>query len=203
VKGRKSFLRRLLSVALLLLALPGTASAHTAIAGVGDFFGGVIHPVTTPAHLLVLLALGLLAGQRTPLNLKTPLAIFIPVSAIALLLTTAGIVKTVYPPILIGIALIAGVLVALAKPLPVAAIGAIFALAALALGLDSAVEQGTALSIAKTLVGTWLGLVLAVADIAYYLSIFTKQKWQQVGIRVAGSWITAASFMVLAFALRR
>jgi len=45
--------------------------------------------------------------------------------------------------------------------------------------------------------------MLALIDIAYYLSFFTRQKWQQVGIRVAGSWITAASFMILAFALRR
>lgn len=187
----------------LLLALPATASAHTAIGGVGDFFGGVLHPLTTPTHLLVLLGLGLLAGQHSPLNLKIPLAVFIPVSAIALLFTTTGMVKTVSPTVLIGIALVAGLLVALEKQLPAIASGAVFALAALALGLDSAVETGTAISIVKTLLGTWLGLILAVADIAYYLSFFTKHKWQQVGIRVAGSWITAASFMILAFALRR
>jgi len=65
------------------------------------------------------------------------------------------------------------------------------------------VENGRVISIARTLLGTWLGLMLALIDIAYYLSFFTRQKWQQVGIRVAGSWITAASFMILAFALRR
>ena len=179
------------------------ASAHTAISGVGDFFGGVLHSLTTPTHLLVLVGLGLLAGQCSPLNLKIPLAVFNPVSAIALLLTTTGVVKTVCPPILIGIALVVGTLVALEKPLPAIATGTIFALAALTLGLDSAVETGTVISITKTLVGTWLGLILAVADIAYYLSFFTKQKWQPVGIRVAGSWITAASFMILTFTLRR
>lgn len=198
-----SLLRRLLPIALLLLALPATASAHTAVSGAGDFFGGVLHPLTTPAHLLVLLGLGLLAGRQTPLNLKMPLAMFIPVSAVALWLTTTGMVRTVYPPILIGISLITGALVALGKPLPAKVIGAVFAVAAFFLGLDSAAETGTALATAKTLLGTWCGLVLAVADIAYYLSFCTKQKWQQVGIRVAGSWITAASFMILAFALRR
>jgi len=202
VNVKKIFIRRLLPVALLL-ALPATASAHTAIGGVGDFFGGVLHPLTTPTHLLMLVGLGLLAGQHSPLNLKIPLSVFTPVSAVALLFTTTGVVKNIYPPILIGIALVAGVLVALEKPLPTVATGTIFTFAALALGLDSAVETGTPISIAKTLLGTWLGLILAVADIAYYLSFFTKQKWQQVGIRVAGSWITAASFMILAFALRR
>ena len=194
--------RRWLPVGLVLV-LPATAGAHTVTSGVGDFFDGVLHPITTPAHLLVLLGLGLVAGQHPPLNLKVPLAVFIPVSAIALLMTTTGMVKTVYPPILIGLAQIAGLLVALEKP-PSALVGGIFfAIAALALGLDSAVETGTDVQIAKTLLGTWTGLVLVVADIAFYISLFTKWKWQKIGIRVAGSWITAASFMILAFALRR
>jgi urease accessory protein len=203
MKVNRTILRCGWPVALLFLALPGTASAHTAISGVGDFLDGVLHPLITPAHLLVLLSLGLLVGRQAPLNLKTPLAVFIPVSAVALGLTTTGVVKTVYPPVLVGIALVAGLLVAAGKPLPSAVLGAIFAGAALALGLDSPVETGSAWIIAKTLLGTWLGLMLAVADVAYYLSFCTQQKWQQAGIRVAGSWITAASFMILAFALRR
>jgi urease accessory protein len=203
VKIQNTFLPRWFPVASLLLAIPASASAHTAINGVGDFFGGVLHPLTTPAHLLVLLGLGLLAGRPAPLNLKIPLAVFIPVSAVALGLTATGLVKTVYPPILIGLGLIAGLLVALGKPPPAAALAALFGFAALALGLDSAVETGSATVVVKTLLGTWLSLILAVADIAYYVSFFTSQKWQQVGIRVAGSWITAVSFMILAFALRR
>ena len=195
-------LRRWLPVALLL-ALPATAGAHTVVSGVGDYFSGVLHPLTTPAHVLVLLALGLLAGQQSPLSLKTPLAVFIPVSAVALALTTTGLVKTVYPPVLISMALVAGGLVAWEKPPPAWAIRMIFAAAALALGLDSTVETGGGLAVAKTLLGTWTGLILAVADVAYYSSRFTRWPWQKVGLRVVGSWITAASLMILAFALRR
>ena len=143
------------------------------------------------------------ARRQTPLNLRIPLAVFIPASAVALLLTTTGLIETVYPPILIGLALIVSVLVAWGRPVPTIVLAGLFGLAALALGLDSAVENGSAMDVAKTLPGTWLGLILAVADIAYYASLFAKQKWQQVGVRVAGSWITAASFMILAFALRR
>jgi urease accessory protein len=192
-----------LPVALLLFVIPATAEAHTAISGAGDFFSGVLHPFTTPQHLLVLLGLGLIVGQHPPLNFKASLAVFIPVSALALLLTTTGMVKMVYPPIMISIALIAGVMVALEKSPPAFARGVVFAMAGLAIGLDSAVETGTAPAIAKTLLGTWVGLILAVADIAFYVSFFTKYKWQKVGIRVAGSWITAASLMILAFAFRR
>jgi urease accessory protein len=190
-------------VALLVLALPATAGAHAVISGVGDYFSGVLHPLMTPSHLLLLLGLGLLLGQHSPFNLKTPLVVFIPVSALALGLTATGIVPTVYPPVLISLALLAGALVALEKQpsAPVCRLG--FGLAALAIGLDSAVESGAPLAIVKTLLGTWTGLIIALVDIAYYSSRFTKWQWQRVGLRVAGSWITAASLMILAFALRR
>ena len=186
-----------------LLALPATASAHTVVSGVGDFFGGVLHPLTTPAHVLLLLGLGLYLGQQVPFKLKTSLAVFVPVSALALGLTNTGLVKTVPPTLIIGLALLAGVLVATETPPADWLSRGLFALAALALGLDSAVETGAGLVVLKTLLGTWTGLIIAVADIAFYSSKFAKWRWQRVGLRVAGSWITAASLMILAFALRR
>jgi len=66
--NRKSSLLIRSLLALLLLSLPATADAHTAISGVGDFFGGALHPLMTPTHLLVLLALGLLAAQHSSLR---------------------------------------------------------------------------------------------------------------------------------------
>jgi len=198
----RAILRRGLPVALLL-AVPATAGAHTVISGVGDYFSGVLHPFTTPAHLLLLLGLGLMLGQHAPLGLKTPLAVFLPLSALALALTTTGLVKTVYPPVLIILALLAGALVALARRPPPLAIRGLFGVAALALGLDSAADNATGWGIVKTLLGTWTGLIILLADTAYYSSRFTRWQWQRVGLRVAGSWITAAALMILAFALRR
>jgi urease accessory protein len=200
---RSSSLHRLLLVGLGLLLLPVTASAHSMVSGTGYFAGGMLHLLTTPTHLLVLLSLSLLAGQHSPLDLKTPLSAFIPVSALALLLSTTGVVKTVYPAVLIAVALAAGILVALEKPLPAMAYRMLFAVAALAIGLDSGVETGTWGAIAKTLLGTWTALIFVVGDVAYYISLVGKKQWQKVGLRVAGSWITAASLMILAFALRR
>jgi len=186
----------------LLLALPASASAHTVASGVGYFFGGVLHPLTTPAHVLLLLGLGIYLGQQVPLKLKTSLFVFVPVSALALGLTITGLVKTVPPPLIISLALLAGVLVALEIPPAAWVSRGLFVLAALAVGLDSAVETGTGWVVVKTLLGTWTGLIIIVADVAFYSSKFTKWQWQRVGLRVAGSWITAASLMILAFALR-
>lgn len=199
---RKLRVGRLLPVFLVLVVWPATAQAHTQVEGAGPILNGLLHPLGTPSHLLILLGLGLLAGQQSPLNLKTPMLAFIPLSAAALLLTLTGAITSVYLPVLICIALCAGILVALEAPVPRLAFIALFAAAALAIGLDSAVETGTIDAKLKRLFGTWLSLSLVVFNIAYYVSFWTKQKWQKVGIRVVGSWLIAISFLVLAFFLK-
>jgi hydrogenase/urease accessory protein HupE len=50
--------------ALLLATDP--AHAHDVVAGVGGFYGGLLHPLLVPAHVLALTSLGLLIGQQTP-----------------------------------------------------------------------------------------------------------------------------------------
>ena len=78
----------------------------------------LFHPLTTPAHLLVIVALGLLTGQRSPPDLKAPFVLFVPCLTFALIVTTIGLVKAVYQPVLIGLALCAAISVALEKPRP-------------------------------------------------------------------------------------
>ena len=43
---------------LLLLLAPGQVKAHTALVGTGDFYAGLLHPITAFAHVVPLLALG-------------------------------------------------------------------------------------------------------------------------------------------------
>jgi urease accessory protein len=195
---------RLLPVlALFVFTFPVEAQAHAPVKGMGDLFNGLLHPLTTPAHLLIVLGLGLWIGQRTPLNLKTPMLVFAPLSAAALLGTMTGAVTTVHPSFLLALALVAGALVALDKPLPTLWAGALFALAALGLGFDSGVDSTTTATVLKTLLGTWISLLLLVVDIAIYISLCTKKPWQKIGVRVVGSWIVAISLLVLAFALKK
>ena len=56
---------------------------------------------------------------------------------------------------------------------------------------------------AKTLFGTWVSLNLWIINFSFYTSICPQRKWVQIGLRIAGSWITAISLMVLAFALKK
>lgn len=180
-----------------------TVQAHLTVEGVGEVANGALHPLMTPAHALVILSLGLLLGQQVPLNLKTPVSIFAPVSAAALLLTLGGWVGEVYQQVLIGISLVAAALVGLEIKIP-SWVGAVLCLAAAsAIGLDSGVDSGSTISVLKTLAGTWLSLNAAVFYIAVCASNAENRKWARVGIRVIGSWIIAIALMVLAFSLRK
>lgn len=193
----------MLPVLGLFLTLSSTAHAHMTVEGAGEIVNGVLHPLLTPAHVLILLALGLLLGQRVPLDLKRPLRVFAPASALALALTTTGKIPSVYQPMLIGIALCLGILVGLAVKLPRLGSGVICAVAALGIGLDSAVETGSGFTVFKTLFGTWLSLNVAVTYLAICASHGADKPWARTGIRVVGSWIIAISLLVLAFSLRK
>ncbi len=193
----------LLPVTGIFLILTSTAHAHMAVEGAGQIANGALHPLMTPAHVLILLGLGLLSGMQVPLDLKTPLRVFTPVSAIALLATTSGRITGVYQPVLIGIAMCIAILIGLDKKLPRLVRALLCAAAAVGIGLDSVVESGSTFEVAKTLLGTWLGVNVAVVYIAICASNGAEKKWARTGIRVVGSWIFAISLLVLAFSLRK
>ncbi len=180
-----------------------TCLAHMTVEGAGQIVNGALHPCMTPAHLLILLGLGLLLGMQVPLDLKTPLRVFAPASAAALLLTTSGRITGVYQPVLIGIALCIAILVGLDWKLPRVVLAVLCAVAALGIGLDSVVESGSTFEVTKTLLGTWLSVNVAVVYLAICASNGADKKWARTGIRVVGSWIVAISLLVLAFSLRK
>ena len=102
---------------LLALVWPAAAQAHP-MAGVGDFYAGMLHPLTTVEHVLPLAALGLLAGQQqraTALRVIASVPAALAGGAVLALLLPA-------PPALgavtVGSMVALGLLVALSAPLP-------------------------------------------------------------------------------------
>ncbi len=188
---------------LFSLALVSNAHAHVMVEGAGDIGNGALHPWLTASHILILVALALLLGQREPFDLKIPIRVFTPLSAIAL--AVAGICKIegVYQPMMIAVALCLAVLVGLAVKLPRIALALLCAAAAIGIGLDSGVENSSAFTIAKVLIGTWFSVNMAVIYLAICASNCAGKPWAKVGIRIIGSWIIAISLMILAFFLRR
>ncbi len=202
LRSTPSVVGRIALAALALLAQNG-AQAHGASAGMAGFGGGLIHPLITPAHLLLLLALGLWLGQQRPLTLRLPTLAFVPGAAIGLLATTRFAIPPAWQAVLLCLALVAALLLATSTRLPSWAALPLFAGAGLLLGLDSGVDSAdspTALSI--TLFAIWLSLGLCLVNFAYYTSLLPQRKWVQIGVRVAGSWLAAICLLVLAFALK-
>lgn len=184
-------------------AVTTPVQAHMTVEGAGDFGNGALHPLMTPGHVLVVLGLGLWLGQRIPLDLKIPLRVFAPVSAVALALTSLGWGAGIAPVWVSVLALAIAALVGLEKPLPRIACAVVCAMGAALVALDSGVEAANGWVAAKMLVGTWLAINAMVCYIAICASNGMGKTWARIGIRVIGSWIFAITLLVVAFSLRK
>lgn len=193
----------MLAGGLVSLSLSSTVQAHMLVDGAGDLGNGALHPLMTPAHLLIMVGLALMLAQQVPLDLKTPVRTFAPLSAIALALTATGPIAGMPQPLLVGIALGLGILVGLEMRVSLPFRVLACAVAAIGIGLDSGLENGSGVATVKSLLGTWLAMNALVIYLAMAASNATDKPWARIGLRIAGSWIIAISLMVLAFSLRK
>lgn len=188
--------------ALVALVEPHPALAHTAVPGLGGFYGGLLHPVLVPAHALALLGLGLWLGQQDARDRFAFLMIF----AAALIAGIGAVVAAfAFEDAEIGVlatAGVAGVLVAVARPVVRLVSAALAVMLGIALALDSVPEQismrASLIELAGTAIGAWIAL-MAVAS----LGAAARRPWQRIGIRILGSWTGAAAIFVLALRFAR
>lgn len=186
-----------------LLCLPGLSQAHSSVAGMNSFYGGLLHPLLTLPHVLALLALGIWLGQHPPLRLKSPMLAFAIGCAAALMVTVVLTIPATSQNVVMAMALGCGILVASSARLGTKLRTTVAAAAAIAVALDSGVDGSpTALATTLSLLGTWISTTVFVANVAYYTSLCPQRQWVQIAFRIAGSWMAAASVLVLAFALR-
>lgn len=185
------------------LAWPSELQAHLAVEGLNEVGNGMLHPLVTPAHVLILLGLGLLLGRRVPLELKLPLICFGTAAAITLLLTTGAWFHEIHPALPILTSLILGAFVAAGRALPRNVILTLCITAAIMIGLDSAPESLSWLPALKTIAGTWIAVIVLLGYIALSASNGSGKPWVTIAIRILGSWIFAISLLVLAFALKK
>jgi urease accessory protein len=189
----------LIALPVVLPAQP--AFAHAAFAGGGGFYGGLLHPLFVPAHILALTAIGMMIGQHSPWHWLPP-----TVFVCSLLIGFAAIVCAFAPnhvnEVLLTAAAVGGALVALGRPLPQFAICLEAAVTGGALALDSPPEVTSLRQALVMLVGTFCGatvLLLAVAECTSML----RREWQRIGVRIVGSWIAASTALALAHAVMR
>lgn len=192
--------RKFIWIAFLFLA-PATAEAHSDLR-LGPFGAGILHPIETLPHLLVLIALGLLLGRRPPFRLAPLLGIFAPVAAAAMLLTLADHAAPVPAWHTPAFAVVLGVALASRRMTAPREDAFLLAMAAVFLGLDSGFTNPSALLVAKVLFGNWVCLLVIIGYVAFYTSLLPPRPWTPRAFRVAGSWIVAIGLLALILSLR-
>jgi urease accessory protein len=162
------------------------------------FVDGLLNPLTTPAHVLTLLALALLLARQP--QRFTGVLVFALALAGGFLAIVLAVETTPARTVLLAVAVALGVMIAAAWA-PKLLAWLLAAIAGAALALDSPPQAVTITEAYATLVGTALGacamLVVVAAAAAH-----ANADWQRLGLRIVGSWIAASAILVLAVQLR-
>ena len=188
-------LRLIASATVLLLLWPAALFAHP-MQGIGDFYAGMLHPLTAIEWVLPMVALSLLAGQQGRETALSAMAVF-PVA-----LAAGAVAGDVFPStgqaemanICLMVAL--GLLVAWAGRMP---LGLSVAFAA-SIGLTVGFANGSELTPATSAYRFTAGLALVgLLVISYGVGFvrWLKAPWTKVGVRVVGSWIAAVGILFL------
>jgi urease accessory protein len=190
--------------ALALVLFSDCAYAHSGVQGMGDFYAGLLHPLTALEHVLPFFALGLLTGQQGTKSQGAP-ALF----AVALMLGAAACLWLPGAPAIdlvnVVSVLILGALIAAAFSLPTPAYLGL----ALLFGLSHGYANGAAIVPPMKGYLFILGVGLAGLVVTGYGLVVTDYvlrknvSWMRVGVRVAGSWIAAIGMLVLATSWKR
>jgi len=172
------------------------ALAHPPPLGISGFWGGVLHPLFVIDHVMAVLALGLLMGSQERWGWLSPIVYAVGIAA-GLATMMSGAVPRYANEAILGVAVVGGMLVALALPLP-ARLGATMAgILGFAIALDSPPEVLSVSEANLMLLGTAIGatvFVIAVRQAARQ----ARARWAQISVRAAGSWIAAAAILALA-----
>jgi len=190
---------RALALGLGLASAAPNVFAHGAIKGIGNFGSGFVHPLVEPAHLIALLALALLFGQRGVLTLQRALLALSVAVALGLVGAASG-----WPgateSLLLVLAGAVGLAVVIARPLPPMAYLVAAGVIGLGIGLGTSHEGMKGGAYLAAMAGTWLGASFCTLSAATFIGE-AKRPWMQILVRVAASWITASAVLVLALRL--
>jgi urease accessory protein len=187
---------RRIALLVILLALSSEAAAHGSIAGLGHFSGGLLHPLVEPTHLIAIVALGLVIGQRGLARMEPVLICFAVGSTLGLAGAGLGWTVDAQTPLL-ALAALLGIAVATSARLPSWFYGIAAALLGVGIGLGSRPESASELSLLSTLAGTGLGASLwPLAVVAVVQPL--RRPWLLILVRVLGSWASASAILVLA-----
>jgi urease accessory protein len=165
------------------------------IDGLAQFFA--------PTQLLAVVALGLLAGQDVKQFPVATLATYAFGLAVAsIMVAAAQRAQDTVPIWLLAVAALAGIAVAVARPIPQVAKTIAASLTGGLIAFNAPPQTITIPSAVAAQVGT---AIAALATLAVVMVIAMKGElpWSRIALRVVGSWIAASAILVLALRLAR
>jgi hydrogenase/urease accessory protein HupE len=189
------------TIAALSALAASPVHAHLVETGFGAFYDGLAHVAVTPADLLVVVAIALLAGQCG--RGAARLALFaLPVAWLA-----GGLVGARWPeaaawPLWTTLTFaVAGALVALNAKLRDAGVALLAVVAGLLHGLVNGATMAPGGATPLTLAGAITAIFCVTAILSAEVTALPAG-WPRVAVRVAGSWIAAAGLLTLGWLLR-
>lgn len=180
-----------------------TAGAHSSGTGAAAFYEGALSVYVVPGLLLALIGFGLILGlQKLTAEHAWQAFALAGLAGLGAVYLGLDIADPELP--LIVLAMVAGLFVASGLPLPLVAAVLGGATLGFLVGVITFPHPGTFGSMALTALGGLISanvLLFYVAAIVTYVVGKFKLEWVVIGLRVAGSWIAAISFIVLALYL--
>jgi urease accessory protein len=184
------------AVLVASLAASGAAFAHGSIQGLDHFSGGLLHPLVEPTHLISIVALGLVIGQRG--IARADGALFAFAAGLLAGLAGAAFAWTFDADLaLLVLAACSGLVVALSVSLPALVCVVLGAAFGAGIGIGSNPEAFSGSALVATLAGAGIGAILWLISLAAIVNSL-KKAWLAILVRVVGSWACAASVLVLA-----
>ncbi|CAA0118178.1 Uncharacterised protein [Halioglobus japonicus] len=170
--------------------------------GIGEFYGGILHPLLVLSHALPLVVFALMLGQRGMRAMRFSYPPYILALAAGLLLAGFEVQPALpFQEILLLFAMLCGLGVAAQRSPPERALAVIAAFIGLLVGMDSGVTGLDRRETFAALLGCWLGATLLLMMVAGVAEM-AQQAWQRVALRIIGSWTTASAVLVLALLFR-
>ncbi len=159
-----------------------------------------MHPLQTPAHLILILGLGFFLGQQKQLKnlLLLPFAVLVGFA-----LNHYSLIDLNTELILLALALTCGLLLVLRLNLPAFITIVLLLVCGITLGLDSSPIMIPGLGINSIInwrLGAALTIIIGIAALAF-LAYFLNRYWNGIILRVAGSWIATSAIFVLTLLL--
>lgn len=163
------------------------------------FMKGLYHPMMVPAHLIELLALGLLSGQQGRKTIRFVLPAFIVVLLASLIMT-----RYQSPPwnaewVLLPLAAVTGILIIFKLDVAIIVSLVIACMTAVVIGMDSAVPRIPGLQSAKIYAhlagsGVFSSLLLLIISL---IALTLRNVLDGVTLRILGAWSTAGAVLVI------